>query len=77
MKPKKKILHLAILSVIFTTAPSLVMAETFCGDRGSITYGGSSTLTGELTADQCYEVGASVIGDPADYIGIAKELTLL
>ncbi|MEY0255046.1 autotransporter outer membrane beta-barrel domain-containing protein [Morganella morganii] len=77
MKPKKKILHLAILSAIFTTEPSLVMAETFCGDRGSITYGGSSTLTGELTADQCYEVGASVIGDPADYIGIAKELTLL
>ncbi|MBT0318156.1 pertactin-like passenger domain-containing protein, partial [Morganella morganii] len=77
MKTKKKILHLAILSVIFSTAPSLVMAETFCGDRGSITYGGSSTLTGELTADQCYEVGASVIGDPADYIGIAKDLTLL
>lgn len=77
MKTKNKILHLAILSVIFTTAPSLVMAETFCGDRGSITYGGGTTLTGELTADQCYEVGAWVVGDPTDYVGIAKDLTLL
>ncbi len=77
MKTKKKILHLAILSVIFTTAPSLVMAETFCGDRGYVAYGGDTTLSGELTADQCYEVGAWVVGDPTDYVGIAKDLTLL
>ncbi|MGJ7048383.1 hypothetical protein, partial [Morganella morganii] len=48
MKTKKKILHLAILSVIFTAAPSLVIAETFCGDRSSITYGGGSTLMNPL-----------------------------
>lgn len=77
MKTKKKILYLAILSITFTVAPSLVMAETFCGDRGNASYGGDDTLTGELTADQCYEVGASVIGAPTDYIGIAKNLTLL
>ncbi|WP_235557121.1 AIDA repeat-containing protein, partial [Morganella morganii] len=53
------------------------MAETFCGDRSDITYGGGTTLTGELTANQCYEVGAWVTGDPTDYIGIAKDLTLL
>lgn len=77
MKTKKKILYLAILSIIFTVTPSLAMAETFCGDRGDVVYGGGNTLTGELTADQCYEVGASVIGAPTDYIGIAKNMTLL
>lgn len=77
MKTKKKLLHLSIIAVLCSTVPSLVMAETFCGDRSDITYGGGTTLTGELTANQCYEVGAWVTGDPTDYVGIAKDLTLL
>ncbi len=77
MKTKKKILHLSILAILFTSSPSLVRAATFCGDRSQVTYGGDSVLSGELTADECFEVGAWVEGNPDDYIGIAKNLTML
>ena len=77
MKTKKKILPLSILAILFTAAPSLVRADTFCGDRKQVAYGGDSVLSGELTADQCFEVGAKVEGTPDDYIGIAKNLTML
>ena len=33
-------------------------AATFCGDRPNVTWGGDSTISGDLGADQCYEIGA-------------------
>lgn len=35
-------------------------AATFCGDRPNVTWGGDSTISGDLGADQCYEIGAGL-----------------
>lgn len=77
MKTKKKLLHLSIIAVLCSTVPSLVMAETFCGSRKNVGLTGSAPFTGEMTADDCYEIGAWVEGKPTDYVGIAQNLTML
>ena len=77
MKTKKKLLHLSIIAVLCSTVPSLVMAETFCGRPQNVGLTGSVPFTGEMTADDCYEIGAWVEGKPTDYVGIAQNLTML
>lgn len=52
-------------------------AETFCGDRTEITYGGASVLSGDLASHQCYEIGAGGIGTAGEYIGLGINVNLL
>lgn len=77
MKTKKKILHLSVLAVLCSSVPSFVTAATFCDGQLHVGLAGTPPLTGEMTADECYEIGAMVEGLPSDFVGIAENLTML
>lgn len=53
------------------------LAETFCGNRSQVTYGGRATFSGDLTADQCLEIGSSGDFNTPEYVGLGTNMNLL
>ena len=75
MKLKTKLTTLAFLSAMSVSHSSL--AATFCGNRTNVSYGGAETITGDLDANRCVEVGAWNYGGDGGYAGTASNVNML
>ncbi|SFC09003.1 Adhesin/invasin TibA autotransporter precursor [Pragia fontium] len=53
-----------------------VFADSFCGDRNR-NYISNKTFEGDLTGNECLEIGAGNIGDPSEYVGAGINMNLL
>lgn len=75
MKLNTQLTTLAFLTAISLSHSSL--AATFCGSRTSVSYGGSATVTGDLDANRCLEIGAWDYGGVNGYAGMATNVNML
>lgn len=75
MKLKTQLTTLAFLTAISLSQSSF--AATFCGSRTSVSYGGSATVTGDLDANRCIEIGAYNYGGVNGYAGTAMNVNML
>ncbi|GKX56837.1 hypothetical protein SOASR030_29490 [Leminorella grimontii] len=73
-------LKTTLSSIALFTALSLsqsAYADTFCGSRPHVTYGGDVTFSGDLDGDSCLEIGAWNYGGENGYAGEAINLNML
>lgn len=74
MQLKTKLITLTFLVAISLSQSSI--AATFCGNRTNASYGGADTITGELDANSCVEIGAWNY-DAGGYAGSALNVNML
>ena len=77
MKLKTQLTALALLTAISIATMQSSHAAGFCGNRTSVSYGGSATVTGDIDANHCIEIGAWNYGGEGGYAGSALNVNML